>query len=255
MRESGRAGVGAVELSANEWLTRCNLMRGRDFPNFDTPLQPGKRVAVIGAGNTAMDAMRVALRVGAEKVSCIYRRSAAEAPARAEEIHHAQQEGVDFQWLTSPLELLGDANKNVCAMRCERMELGAPDASGRRRPVPVPNSAFEIECDMVVYAIGTNPNPILGQTSGLKLDKRGYIATDENLATSIAGVFAGGDIVTGAATVIQAMGAGRKAARGMKAWLGLRDTEDVYLPESHDVADRLFGIPRSERNFARVHVA
>ena len=242
-------------LSANEWLTRCNLMRGRDFPNFDTPLQPGKRVAVIGAGNTAMDAMRVALRVGAEKVSCIYRRSAAEAPARAEEIHHAQQEGVDFQWLTSPLELLADAAKNVRAMRCERMELGEPDASGRRRPVPVPNSAFEIECDMVVYAIGTNPNPILGQTSGLKLDKRGYIATDENLATSIAGVFAGGDIVTGAATVIQAMGAGRKAARGMKAWLGLRDTEDVYQPESHDLADRLFGIPRSERNFARVHVA
>ena len=242
-------------LSANEWLTRCNLMRGRDFPNFDTPLQPGKRVAVIGAGNTAMDAMRVALRVGAEKVSCIYRRSAAEAPARAEEIHHAQQEGVDFQWLTSPLELLADAAKNVRAMRCERMELGAPDASGRRRPLPVPGSAFEIECDMVVYAIGTNPNPILGQTSGLKLDKRGYIATDEQLATSIAGVFAGGDIVTGAATVIQAMGAGRKAARGMKAWLGLRDTEDVYQPESHDLADRLFGIPRSERNFARVHVA
>ena len=242
-------------LSANEWLTRCNLMRGRDFPNFDTPLQPGKRVAVIGAGNTAMDAMRVALRVGAEKVSCIYRRSAAEAPARAEEIHHAQQEGVDFQWLTSPLELLADANKNVRAMRCERMELGAPDASGRRRPLPVPGSAFEIECDMVVYAIGTNPNPILGQTSGLKLDKRGYIATDEQLATSIAGVFAGGDIVTGAATVIQAMGAGRKAARGMKAWLGLRDTEDVYQPESYDLADRLFGIPRSERNFARVHVA
>jgi len=242
-------------LSANEWLTRCNLMRGRDFPNFDTPLQPGKRVAVIGAGNTAMDAMRVALRVGAEKVSCIYRRSAAEAPARAEEIHHAQQEGVDFQWLTSPLELLADAAKNVRAMRCERMELGAPAASGRRRPLPVPGSAFEIECDMVVYAIGTNPNPILGQTSGLKLDKRGYIATDEQLATSIAGVFAGGDIVTGAATVIQAMGAGRKAARGMKAWLGLRDTEDVYQPESYDLADRLFGIPRSERNFARVHVA
>ena len=242
-------------LSANEWLTRCNLMRGRDFPNFDTPLQPGKRVAVIGAGNTAMDAMRVSLRVGAEKVSCIYRRSAAEAPARAEEIHHAHQEGVDFQWLTSPVELIGDAHKNVRAMRCERMELGEPDASGRRRPVPVPGSAFEIETDMVVFAIGTNANPILGQTSGLKLDKRGYIATDENLATSIAGVFAGGDIVTGAATVIQAMGAGRKAARGMKAWLGLRDTEDVYLPDSDDAADKLFGIHRRERGFARVHLA
>jgi glutamate synthase (NADPH) small chain len=242
-------------LSANEWLTRCNLMHGRDFPRFDTPLQPGRRVAVIGAGNTAMDAMRVALRVGAETVSCIYRRSAAEAPARAEEIHHAQQEGVDFQWLTSPLELLGDAGKNVRAMRCERMELGEPDASGRRRPVPVPGSAFELECDMVVFAIGTNANPILGQTSGLKLDRRGYIATDEHLATSIAGVFAGGDIVTGAATVIQAMGAGRKAARGMKAWLGLRDTEDVYLPTGDDAADRLFGIHRRERNFARVHIA
>jgi glutamate synthase (NADPH/NADH) small chain len=135
------------------------------------------------------------------------------------------------------------------------MELGEPDASGRRRPVPVPGSEFEFECDSVVYAIGTNANPILGQTSGLKLDKRGYIATDEHLATSIAGVYAGGDIVTGAATVIQAMGAGRKAARGMKAWLGLRDTEDVYLPESDAAADRLFGIHRRERNFARVHLA
>jgi glutamate synthase (NADPH/NADH) small chain len=242
-------------LSANEWLTRCNLMRGRDFPSFDTPLQPGKRVAVIGAGNTAMDAMRVSLRIGAEKVYCIYRRSAAEAPARAEEIHHAEQEGVDFQWLTSPIELLGDATHNVRAMRCERMELGEPDASGRRRPVAVPGSAFEFECDMVVFAIGTNANPILGQTSGLKLDSRGYIATDENLATSIAGVYAGGDIVTGAATVIEAMGAGRKAARGMKAFLGLRDTDSVYLPESTDAADRLFGIDRRERGFARVHLA
>ena len=242
-------------LSANEWLTRCNLMRGRDFPNFDTPLQPGRRVAVIGAGNTAMDAMRVSLRVGAEKVHCIYRRSAAEAPARAEEIHHAHEEGVDFQWLTSPIELLGDANHNVRAMRCERMELGEPDASGRRRPVAVPGSEFEFECDMVVFAIGTNANPILGQTSGLKLDKRGYIATDETLATSIAGVYAGGDIVTGAATVIEAMGAGRKAARGMKAYLGLRDTDTVYLPASTATADRLFGIDRRERGFARVHLA
>jgi len=242
-------------LSANEWLTRCNLMRGRDFPSFDTPLQPGKRVAVIGAGNTAMDAMRVSLRVGAEKVYCIYRRSAAEAPARAEEIHHAHQEGVDFQWLTSPLELIGDEKKNVRAMRCERMELGEPDASGRRRPVAVPGSEFEIETDMVVFAIGTNANPILGQTSGLKLDKRGYIATDETLATSIAGVYAGGDIVTGAATVIKAMGAGRKAARGMKAWLGLRNSDDVYRPPGADPAERLFGIDRRERNFARVLLA
>jgi glutamate synthase (NADPH/NADH) small chain len=242
-------------LSANELLTRCNLMRARDFPKFDTPLQPGRRVAVIGAGNTAMDAMRVSLRLGAEKVYCVYRRTANEAPARAEEIHHAGQEGVEFHWLTSPLELLGDEGKNVRAMRCERMQLGEPDASGRRRPVAVPDSAFEIETDMVVFAIGTNANPILGQTSGLALDKRGYIATDENLATSIAGVYAGGDIVTGAATVIQAMGAGRRAARGMKAYLGLRDTEVAYLPESTDAADQLFGIPRRERGFARVHLA
>ena len=239
-------------LSANELLTRCNLMRARDFPNFDTPLQPGKRVAVIGAGNTAMDALRVSLRLGAEKVYCVYRRSAKEAPARAEEIHHAQQEGVEFHWLTAPLELLGDANNSVRGMRCEKMELGEPDASGRRRPVPVPGSAYEFECDSVVFAIGTNANPILGQTSGLKLDKRGYIATDDNLATSIAGVYAGGDIVTGAATVIQAMGAGRKAARAMKAYLGLRDTELVYQP---DTADRLFGIARNERSYARVHLA
>jgi glutamate synthase (NADPH/NADH) small chain len=211
-------------LSANEWLTRCNLMHGRDFPSYDTPLQPGKRVAVVGAGNTAMDAMRVSLRVGAEKVYCVYRRSATEAPARAEEIHHAMQEGVEFHWLTSPLELIGDAGNNVRAMRCEKMELGEPDASGRRRPLPVAGSAFELETDTVIFAIGTNANPILGQTSGLKLDKRGYIATDANLATSISGIYAGGDIVTGAATVIQAMGAGRKAARAMKAYLGLRDS-------------------------------
>ena len=242
-------------LSANEWLTRCNLMHGRDFPRYDTPLQPGKHVTVIGAGNTAMDAMRVALRVGAEKVSCIYRRSAAEAPARAEEIHHAQQEGIEFQWLTAPLELIGDERKAVRAMRCERMQLGEPDASGRRRPEPVPGSAFEIETDMVIYAIGTNANPILGQTSKLALNSRGYIATDEHLATSIAGVYAGGDIVTGAATVIQAMGAGRKAARGMKAWLGLRDSDLVYRDVDADLMDRVFGIDRRQRNYARLRMA
>jgi glutamate synthase (NADPH/NADH) small chain len=242
-------------LSANEWLTRCNLMHGRDFPSYDTPLQPGKRVAVVGAGNTAMDAMRVSLRVGAEKVYCVYRRSATEAPARAEEIHHAMQEGVEFHWLTSPLELIGDAGSNVRAMRCEKMELGEPDASGRRRPLPVAGSAFELETDTVIFAIGTNANPILGQTSGLKLDKRGYIATDANLATSISGVYAGGDIVTGAATVIQAMGAGRKAARAMKAYLGLRDSECVYGRASSEPEDTLFGLPRQEHNFARVHLA
>ena len=242
-------------LSANEWLTRCNLMHGRDFPSYDTPLQPGKRVAVVGAGNTAMDAMRVSLRVGAEKVYCVYRRSATEAPARAEEIHHAMEEGVEFHWLTSPLELIGDAGNNVRSMRCEKMELGEPDSSGRRRPLPVAGSAFELETDTVIFAIGTNANPILGQTSGLKLDKRGYIATDANLATSIAGIYAGGDIVTGAATVIQAMGAGRKAARAMKAYLGLRDSGCVYGREGSGDEDTLFGLSREEHNFARVHLA
>jgi glutamate synthase (NADPH/NADH) small chain len=241
-------------LSANELLTRCNLMRARDFPNYDTPLQPGKRVAVIGAGNTAMDAMRVSLRLGAGKVLCLYRRTRNEAPARAEEIHHAGEEGVEFQWLTSPVEILGDGEKRVRAIRCIRMELGEPDASGRRRPVPVPGSEFEVEVDSVVYAIGTNANPILGQTSKIKLDSRGYIATGEDLATSMPGVFAGGDIVTGAATVIQAMGAGRKAARGMKAWLGLRDTDVVYGTEVPAGERGLFGIDPLERNHARIRL-
>jgi len=241
-------------LSANELLTRANLMRARDFPKFDTPLQPGKRVAVIGAGNTAMDAMRVSLRLGAQDVYCVYRRSKAEAPARAEEVHHAEEEGIRFHWLTSPVELVGDERKAVRAMRCVRMELGEPDESGRRRPVPVPGSEFEIATDMVVFAIGTNANPILGQTAKLKLNKRGYIQVDDNLATSIAGVYAGGDIVTGAATVIQAMGAGRRAARSMKAYLGLRDTDRVYVPETDDPDAYRFGIPAEEHAFARVRL-
>lgn len=240
-------------LSANELLTRCNLMRARDFPAYDTPLAPGKRVAVIGAGNTAMDAMRVSLRLGAEKVMCVYRRTRDEAPARAEELHHAEEEGVEFRWLTAPVEILGDGQKRVRAIRCIRMELGEPDASGRRRPVAVPGSEFEIEVDSVVYAIGTNANPILGQTSKLALDKRGYIAAGEDLATSIPGVFAGGDIVTGAATVIEAMGAGRKAARGMKAWLGLTDTESIYADPP--AAPGPFGLPVGQRNHARLRVA
>ena len=241
-------------LSANELLTRCNLMHAREFPRYDTPLQPGQRVAVIGAGNTAMDALRVALRLGAEKALCVYRRTATEAPARAEEIHHAEQEGVEFHWLTSPIELVGDGAHNVSAMRCERMALGEPDASGRRRPAPVAGSAFELECDMVVFAIGTHANPILGQTSRLLLDSRGYIATDAQGATSIGGVYAGGDIVTGAATVIQAMGAGRQAARAMKTYLGLRDSQVVYGPDGGNEADKPFGIARHEHNFARVHM-
>lgn len=241
-------------LSANELLTRCNLMHAREFPAFDTPMQPGKNVAVIGAGNTAMDALRVCLRLGAEHVRCLYRRSSAEAPARAEEIHHAGEEGVEFHWLASPVELLDDGNRNVRAVRCVRMTLGEPDGSGRRRPVPEPGSEFEIEADMVVYAIGTNANPIMGQTSKLELDKRGYIATDQDLVTSIPGVFAGGDIVTGAATVIEAMGAGRRAARGMKAFLGLRDTDFVYNDQQVGPEAMLFGIDRAEHGYSRVRL-
>ncbi|MBI2753098.1 MAG: NADPH-dependent glutamate synthase [Betaproteobacteria bacterium] len=236
-------------LSANELLTRCNLMRARDFPEYDTPIPLGKRVAVIGAGNTAMDAMRVCLRLGAEKVYCVYRRTRAECPARAEEVHHAEEEGIEFHWLTAPVAILDDGKGGVRGMRCIRMELGEPDASGRRRPVPVPGSEFDFETDQVVYAIGTNANPIIGQTSKLRLNKRGYIETDAELATSMAGVYAGGDIVTGAATVIEAMGAGRKAARSMKAWLGIRD------PERTATGATLFGIDARERNFARLRIA
>ena len=240
-------------LSANELLTRCNLMRARDFPAFDTPLPIGRRVAVVGAGNTAMDAMRVSIRLGAEKVYCIYRRSRTEAPARVEEVHHAEEEGVEFHWLTNPVSVLNDGTGSVRGMRCVRMELGAPDESGRRRPVPVADSEFDFEADLIVYAIGTNANPIMGQTSQLKLNKWGYIGADENLATSVAGVFAGGDIVTGAATVIEAMGAGRKAARSMKAYLGIRDPALPY--SGGGGIGTLFGIDTRERNFARVRVA
>ena len=156
--------------------------------------------------------MRVCLRLGAEQVHCVYRRSRTECPARAEEVHHAEEEGVEFHWLTNPVEVLDDGAGDVRAMRCIRMELGEPDDSGRRRPVPVAGSEHELEIDLVVFAIGTNANPIIGQTSKLTLNKRGYIDADADLATSMAGVYAGGDIVTGAATVIEAMGAGRKAA-------------------------------------------
>jgi glutamate synthase (NADPH/NADH) small chain len=233
-------------LSANELLTRCNLMRARDFPAYDTPLPPGRRVVVVGAGNTAMDAMRVSLRLGAEKVYCIYRRSRTEAPARLEELHHAEEEGVEFHWLTHPVAVLDDGKGSVRGLRCVRMTLGDADASGRRRPIPVADSEFDFEADVVVYAIGTNANPIMGQTSGMKLDARGYIATDDDLATSLAGVFAGGDIVTGAATVIEAMGAGRRAARAMKRYLGLRE------PAATDAGATLFGIDVAEHGFSRV---
>jgi glutamate synthase (NADPH/NADH) small chain len=240
-------------LSANELLTRCNLMRAKEFPNYDTPLPLGRRVAVVGSGNTAMDALRVCLRLGAEHVYCIYRRTKAESPARAEEIHHAEQEGIEFHWLTNPVEILGDDKGNVRAMRCIRMELGEPDESGRRRPIAVPGSEHEFDTDQVVFAIGTNANPIIGQTSRLRLNKRGYIETDQSLETSMAGVFAGGDIVTGAATVIEAMGAGRKAARSMKRYLGIRDYGVDSVAAT--APGTLFGIDLRERNFARIRVA
>jgi glutamate synthase (NADPH/NADH) small chain len=237
-------------LSANELLTRCNLMRAKDA-EFDTPLPKARNVAVVGAGNTAMDALRVSLRLGAEQVHCVYRRSRKEAPARAEEVHHAEQEGVRFHWLTAPVEVLDDGSGSVSGMRCIQMELGEPDESGRRRPVPVEGSEFVFDADLIVYAIGTNANPIMGQTSGLRLNKWGYIDTDDTLATSIAGVFAGGDIVTGAATVIEAMGAGRRAASSMKAYLGIRDPGRPYAADG----PRPFGIDAAERNFARVRMA
>lgn len=241
-------------LSANELLTRCNLMGATDFPKHDTPLGLGKRVAVIGSGNTAMDALRVSLRAGAEEVYCLYRRTRDESPARAEELEHAEEEGIRFEWLTAPVEILDDGNGNVRALRCQRMELGEPDESGRRRPVPIEGSEYEFDIDTVVYAIGTNANPIIGQTSKIALNKWGYIETDADLATSIAGVYAGGDIVTGAATVILAMGTGRQAARSMKAYLGIRDTESVYQSTYDDHTDAIFGIDPAERSHVRVRV-
>lgn len=209
--------------SANEYLTRVNLMRGYDPSLADTPIGMGKNVAVIGAGNTAMDACRVSIRMGAEHVYCVYRRSKKESPARVEEVHHAEEEGIEFHWLTAPIRILADDNGWVKGMECIRMELGEPDASGRRRPIPVKGSEFVFEVDTVVYAIGTSANPIIAQTTpGLKLNKWGYIDVDpETQMTSIPGVFAGGDIVTGGATVILAMGAGRKAARSMLQFMGV----------------------------------
>ena len=241
-------------LSANELLTRCNLMGATDFPKHDTPLGLGKRVAVIGSGNTAMDALRVSLRAGAEEVYCLYRRTRDESPARAEELEHAEEEGIRFEWLTAPVEILDDGNGNVRALRCQRMELGEPDDSGRRRPVPIEGSEYEFDIDTVVYAIGTNANPIIGQTSKIALNQWGYIETDDDLATSIAGVYAGGDIVTGAATVILAMGTGRQAARSMKAYLGIRDTDSVYQSTYDDHSGAIFGIDPAERLHVRVRV-
>ena len=200
--------------SANEYLTRVNLMRAYDFPRYDTPVFPGRRAAVIGGGNVAMDSVRTAKRLGAEQALIIYRRSPAEMPARVEEVHHAEEEGIEFHFLTAPTRYIGDSHGRVRAMECQRMELGEPDASGRRRPVPVPGSEFTAEVDLVVVAIGQSPNPLILQTTpGLKVGKWGTIDVDwATMATSLPGVYAGGDIVRGGATVILAMGDARTAA-------------------------------------------
>jgi glutamate synthase (NADPH/NADH) small chain len=206
--------------SANEFLTRSNLMKAYRFPEYDTPIAVGKRVAVIGGGNVAMDSARTALRLGAE-VHLIYRRTRDEMPARGEEIEHAQEEGIVFDLLANPTRIIGDDDGWVKEIEVIDMELGEPDASGRRRPVPIQGSERRIPVDVVIVSVGTNANPLLTKsTTGLDLTKRGNIVADEHtLATSKEGVFAGGDIVTGAATVILAMGAGKTGARSIDRYL------------------------------------
>jgi len=209
--------------SANEFLTRINLMHSYEFPRYDEPMLDfrGKNVAVIGGGNTALDAIRSALRLGAGKAYVLYRRSEAEMPARKEEVKHAKEEGIEFQVLTAPLEFLDDGKGWLTGARCQKMELGEPDASGRRRPVPVEGSEYVVPLSVAVIAIGTTANPIVQSTTpGLNTTKKGYIQADETTQrTSRKGVFAGGDIVTGGATVILAMGAGRRAAQGIHEYL------------------------------------
>lgn len=207
--------------SANEFLTRCNLMKGYQFPNYDTPIALGKKVAVLGAGNVAMDAARTAKRLGAEEVYIVYRRSRAEMPARLEEIHHAEEEGIILKLLTNPTKIIADENGWVTGMECLEYELGEPDASGRRKPVAIEGSEFTLPVDIVVVAIGQGPNPLVPQTTkGLETNKWGNItANEETGLTSKDKVFAGGDVVTGAATVIKAMGAGKVAAKSINEML------------------------------------
>jgi glutamate synthase (NADPH) small chain len=207
--------------SANEYLTRANLMKAYLFPEADTPVAKGRHVAVVGGGNVAMDAARTAMRMGAEKVYVVYRRSKKEMPARIEEIHHAEEEGIEFHLLTNPLAFYGNEDAWVTEVECQRMELGEPDASGRRRPVPVKGSEFRLPVDIVVMSIGNGANPLVPATTpGLDTNKWGNILADQETGkTSKKGVFAGGDIVIGAATVILAMGAGRKAAAAMHEYL------------------------------------
>ena len=206
--------------SANEYLTRVNLMAAYEFPRADTPVLVGRRVVVVGGGNVAMDAVRTARRLGAESATIVYRRTRKEMPARAEEVHHAEAEGIHFEFLVAPIEVVGNEKKWVTGLKCVRMHLGEPDASGRRSPVAIAGSEFVIECDVVVVAIGTRANPLLTATCPeLKLNTRGNIEVDEAGMTSIPGIFAGGDIVRGAATVILAMGDGKNAAARINDYL------------------------------------
>jgi glutamate synthase (NADPH) small chain len=206
--------------SANEYLTRVNLMAAYQFPRADTPVLQGQRIATVGAGNVAMDSARTAKRLGAESSMIIYRRTRKEMPARSEEIHHAEEEGIQFEFLVAPVEVLGNEKKWVTGLKCVRMQLGEPDASGRARPVVIPGSEFVVPCDVVVVAIGTRANPLLTATCpDLKLNKWGNIIVDDQGMTSLPGVFAGGDIVRGAATVILAMGDGKRAGKAMDEYL------------------------------------
>jgi glutamate synthase (NADPH/NADH) small chain len=206
--------------SSNEFLTRINLMKAYRFPEYDTPVLKGRRVAVVGGGNVAMDCARSALRVGAEHVYLVYRRTRKEMPARVEEVHHALEEGVEFMELTNPVRVVGDEDAWVAGLECIQMELGEPDDSGRRRPVPVKGSEHVVDVDQMVMAIGSGPNPVLTRSwPQLTLDRRGNIPVDDRQMTNVPGVFAGGDIVTGAATVIEAMGAGKRAAKAIDAYL------------------------------------
>jgi len=206
--------------SANEYLTRVNLMAAYQFPRADTPVLKGQRVATVGGGNVAMDSARTAKRLGAESSMIVYRRTRKEMPARAEEIHHAEEEGLQFEFLVAPVEVLGNDKKWVTGLKCVRMKLGEPDASGRARPIVIPGSEFVIPCDVVVVAIGTRANPLLTATCpDLKLNKWGNIIVDDKGMTNLPGVFAGGDIVRGAATVILAMGDGKRAAKAMDEYL------------------------------------
>jgi len=217
--------------SANEYLTRSNLMKSYLFPRYKTPIIVGKRVIVLGGGNVAMDSARTAIRLGAEKVTIVYRRAKEQMPARAAEVHHAEQEKIEFRFLSNPVEIFGNGDGWVTGMRCQRYELGEPDASGRQRPLPIEGSFFELDCDQVIVSIGGQANPLITKTSpDIKINKWGYIETDPWGRTSRQFVYAGGDIVTGAATVISAMGAGRRAAKAIHEDL-MKESDETHTQD------------------------